>query len=439
MRTLFKKCVVALLTFEARYALGRFSPRIVAITGSVGKTTTKDAIFAALADFFYVRKSEKSYNSELGIPLAILGLENAWNNPLRWLSNIVKGAHTAFFGSSYPDWLVLEVGADRPGDIKAVASWLRPEIVVITRLADVPVHIEFFPSVERLVEEKSQLARQVKQGGTLILGSDDPRALSFCELAPAGTRVITFGTGTAAEVRGENYHIEYEKKPEGKPEGKTAKGFAFTVVCPGVAPLLVSVLGAVGAHLMQPVLAAFAVARSQGLDLSKVADSMGNFTPPLGRMRLIAGMGESILIDDTYNASPVAMSEALDTLASLEGGGSKVAVLGDMLELGSYSEQEHQKIGEKAAASADLLVAVGLRARSMAEAAEKAGMTKSVLRFDNSTEAATALQKVVRKGDIALVKGSQGARMEKIVKALMAEPSRARELLVRQEQEWEGR
>ena len=144
MRTVFKNLVVAVITLEARAVLRKYKPKIVAITGSVGKTSTKDAIYAALARGGRVRKSEKSFNSEIGLPLTILGVPNAWHNPLRWLQNIVDGLFLLVLTVEYPEWLVLEVGADRPGDIRSLAAWLPVDIAVITRLPEIPVHVEFF-------------------------------------------------------------------------------------------------------------------------------------------------------------------------------------------------------------------------------------------------------------------------------------------------------
>ena len=122
IKTIFKKAIIKVLTIEARIALRRYEPHIVAITGSVGKTSTKDAVFTVLSETFSVRKSEKSFNGDIGVPLTILGLPNAWNNPLKWIGNIVKGAALVMFEHDYPEWLVLEIGADRPGDIESIAK-----------------------------------------------------------------------------------------------------------------------------------------------------------------------------------------------------------------------------------------------------------------------------------------------------------------------------
>src|SRR3989338_1816365 len=162
MKNLFKKLIVFIITLQARAVLRKYKPMIVAVTGSVGKTSTKDAIYAVLSKSARVRKSEKSFNSEIGLPLTILGAPNAWSNPFRWLANIVDGLFLIWFDAPYPEWLVLEVGADRPGDIRSLAGWLPVDIAVITRLPEVPVHVEFFDSPEAVVEEKASLIDAIK-------------------------------------------------------------------------------------------------------------------------------------------------------------------------------------------------------------------------------------------------------------------------------------
>src|SRR3989344_5272874 len=151
-----KKIVVIILTLEARTVLARHKPQIIAVTGSVGKTGTKDAIYAVVSSRFETRKNQKSMNSEIGLPLTILGLENAWSSPSGWWRNIWQGAIVAFAVSlnPFPKWLVLEIGADHPKDIEKVSRWLHPDIVVLTRMADVPVHIEFFKNTDAVLREK---------------------------------------------------------------------------------------------------------------------------------------------------------------------------------------------------------------------------------------------------------------------------------------------
>jgi UDP-N-acetylmuramoyl-tripeptide--D-alanyl-D-alanine ligase len=179
MKSILKIVVVSVLTWEAKLVLKKYKPKIVAVTGSVGKTSTKDAIASVLSHFFFVRKSEKSFNSEIGVPLTVLDCPNGWSNPFAWLKNIFEGLALIVLPNHYPEWLVLEVGADRPRDIQNLTRWVKPDIAVITRLSKVPVHVEFFSSPAQVFEEKGRLAEALKRDGTLVLNADDEDVLAF--------------------------------------------------------------------------------------------------------------------------------------------------------------------------------------------------------------------------------------------------------------------
>ncbi|MDE2071588.1 MAG: UDP-N-acetylmuramoyl-tripeptide--D-alanyl-D-alanine ligase [Patescibacteria group bacterium] len=430
MRSLFKKIIAGVLRVEAAAALRVYRPHIVAVTGSVGKTSTKDAIFAMLAGSYHVRGSEKSFNSEFGLPLTILGLPNAWNNIFRWILNILDGAMLPHIGAHYPAWLVLEVGADRPGDISSLERWLPVDIAVITRLPEVPVHVEYFKSPEHVVEEKASLIKALKPHGTLVLFADDERTRAL-QSRTSGS-VITFGFSEGASVRGE--HFKILRAEDGTPMGMEGQlrvdGNAVRIEVPGT----------VGPHTFLPVLAAAAVGKALGKNLEEIAEALRAYAPPPGRMRLVRGIRGSTIIDDTYNSSPAAVQAAFETLALIEPKGRMIAVLGDMAELGKHSVGEHRAVGEQAAQVADLLVTVGYRARDIAEGALGAGMQDdAILQFENSEEAGAELARLVAKGDCVLIKGSQSMRMERAVEATMAEPGRMAELLVRQDSEWKKR
>src|SRR3989338_6033665 len=168
MKTTLKKIITYILQIESRLVIWRYKPKVIAITGSVGKTSTKDAVYAVLSGVSYVRKSEKSYNSEIGLPLTILGIPNGWNNPLVWWKNILKGLWLILVPHKYPKWLVLEVGVGKPDDIMHTASWLSSDVVIITAIGETPAHIEFFSSRKHLIEEKNKLVQTLKQDGLLI-------------------------------------------------------------------------------------------------------------------------------------------------------------------------------------------------------------------------------------------------------------------------------
>lgn len=459
-----KKLIIWVLTLESRLILKKYKPFIVAVTGSVGKTSTKDAIYEVFkspglcrADggICHVRKSEKNMNNEFGLPLTIIGAPTARKSISGWINNMKQGASLIFRKQDYPDCLVLEVGADHPGDISRVATWLRPDISVITRVSRTPVHVEFFDSPEQVFEEKASLAENVKQGGTVVLFADDDKVMSIAErVKNRDAKIISFGVSSTATVKGSNAKFSYEgeENREWKIESTMGSdykfqpstfhaptGISFTLEADG-ASAQVSTKGILGKVYMYPLLAAAAAGVARNLPLNEIAQSLNAFNAPNGRMNIIPGRDGSTLIDDTYNSSPDAAVAALSALKEVQYATTKIAVLSDMMELGKYSPEEHRKIGREAASMLgphDCLVTVGPRSQVTAEEAVKAGMkSESVTSYSSAQEAADALSGTLKPGNVVLIKGSQSGRMEKVVKALMRDPEKAPELLVRQEQAW---
>jgi UDP-N-acetylmuramoyl-tripeptide--D-alanyl-D-alanine ligase len=439
MRDFAKKIILKCLLWEAKLVIRKYKPKIIAITGSVGKTSTKDAIYAVVSMGAHVRKSEKSFNSEIGLPLTVLGAPNAWGNPFKWMQNLIDGLFLIVFRSSYPEWLVLEAGADRPGDIQSLSSWLPVDIAVITRLPDVPVHVEFFDSPEAVAEEKASLIKALKPGGTLILYADDPRTKSLAERAK-DHNVIFYGMSTDAYVHAE--HMLPIIDGEGWPEGMSAQIFVGEATAP------IEIKGTIGSHALLSVMGGVAVGSVFKKTVDEMVGTLKTYDPPPGRMRILHGVKETLVIDDTYNSSPAAVVAALEALAFVgphfakakHRRGRRIAVLGDMLELGRHSVEEHRKLGVHTAKCATLLLTVGFRARDIAEAALDAGMKDgAILQYEDSEKAGDELEALIKPGDTILVKGSQGVRMEKIVEMLMASPERASELLARQDEEWKKR
>ncbi len=428
MKNILKKIIAKILEVEAWSIIKKYKPKIVAITGSVGKTSTKDAIYSVISKSFHARKSEKSFNSDIGVPLTILGCNNAWNNPIKWLQNICHGLSLIIFKHSYPEWLVLEVGADRPGDIQKIAKWLKPDVVVVTKFSKVPVHIEYFKDKNAVVLEKGFLVNALKHDGTLVLNSDDEDAFAFKNKTE--NKVITYGLEGNTEVRATNYSVYYSEK------AAEPFGIYFKVEYLGNC-LPVKIIGTLGMNNIYSCLAALSVGISLGLNLVEAVENLSRFVTPRGRMSLIKGLKGSVIIDDTYNSSPVALTSALETLRDLKIKNRKIAIIGDMMELGKHTAEAHKEAGILAATACDILVTVGLRSRTLAESAIDAGLDEdSVLQFDSSEEAGSYIKNIIQERDTILVKGSQSTRMEKIVKEIMAEPEQASELLVRQDEEW---
>lgn len=428
MKNFLKTVVVKILTFEAKLLLRRAKPKIIAITGNVGKTSTKDAIYQAIRGKVSARKSEKSYNSELGVPLTVLGLENAWSNPVLWIKNIIDGFLHAILPLQYPAVLVLEMGVDRPGDMKNLTAWIKPDIVVLTRLPDIPVHVEHFNSPEAVAKEKLVLVNALKDDGVLIYNEDDERSVAAAK--EVRQKTFSFGRYAPADFYASGDNIIYQ---DGVPIG-----MSFLIETKGDKGEFL-VTGALGVQYAYNFAAASAVASLFEVSLQESADALSRQGTAPGRMRLIDGLKDTTIIDDTYNSSPVATIQALSTLGELRGVNRRIAVLGDMLELGRYSVEAHKEAGKQAAETADLLITVGVRARGIATGAMEAGMSpEKVIQFEESVKAGRSIQNLLEPGDAILVKGSQGMRMEKIVADIMREPDRAETLLVRQGAIWQS-
>ena len=426
IKTLLKKLVVSILNVQSRHVLKKHQPKIVAVTGSVGKTSTKDALKTILSASFDVRASQKSYNSEIGLPLTILGLENAWSNPLGWLLNIIKGFGVMFSGASYPAVLVLEIGADSPGDIRRSAQLFDADSVVLTWFPDVPVHVEFFDSPEAVIAEKMELVHALKPDGLLIVNADNEKMKQ--QTFPKWVDSVSIGFSKEADIIAKNNRIRYKQK---KPVGTSFEIHAGEVRIP------ITISGAVSRSHVYPMLFAVAVGRHFGMNIDDVERIFDGHIATPGRMKIIEGLSDSTIIDDTYNSSPVAVEEALHTLETLKIPGKKIAVLGDMMELGSFSAEEHKRIGTLIHGKAEVLITVGVRARGIAEAAK---IPRSNIHMTaDAMEAADLLEEILEKEDVVLVKGSQSIRLEKVVEKVMRHPDSARDLLVRQDAAWKNR
>jgi UDP-N-acetylmuramoyl-tripeptide--D-alanyl-D-alanine ligase len=432
MKQILKSIVVSILTWEAKLALKRHRPKIITVTGNVGKTSTKDAVFAVVSHVFKARKSQKSFNSEIGLPLTILGLETAWSSPRGWIKNLIKGLRVACTGKKkFPEWLVLEIGADHPGDIEKVSEWLHPDIVVLTRMSPVPVHIEYFKDANEVLKEKMYLARALRSGGTLVVNADDPQFESAVRILDVNK--VFYGTSKGALPRIVETEITYEDGALSLPRGQ------YAVIDLGGREAKIELRGVLGNHLMYPIAAAAGVARILHIE-GIVPEALDCFDAPKGRMRILKGVTSSVIIDDTYNSSPLACAEALKTMGSLSIRGKKIAVLADMKELGENAESAHREIGRLAAEKLHMLFVVGTLGKTIAVAAREAGLSaERIYMFETATEAGETLRDLVRAGDAVLVKGSQSMRMEKTVEALLEDPKEAHKLLVRQEREWRGR
>lgn len=418
----------------AKAIIGKYQPLIIGITGSVGKTSTKEAIYCVLSRVFLkekVRASIKNYNNELGVPLTIVGEESGGRSIVGWLKVFWRSLALLFSRSDYPKFLILEMGADKPGDIKYLTSFVEPKIGIITAIGEIPVHVEFYKNSLQVAKEKANLIRALPISGWAILNYDDEAASRMAEQVKTG-KILTYGFNEGADVRAINFEAA----------GISQNSYAtFKIDYRGkIVPARIK--GILGRHQLYAVLAAICAGIALDINLIEIIESLADYQAPAGRMKLIEGIKHAWLIDDTYNASPAAMAGALEVLKNIKmaGDGSRcVAVLGDMMELGQFTERAHRIVGKKAAEFADILFAVGLRAKFIAAEAAESGMAReNILEFDTADEAATAVQGTIKEGDVVLIKGSQSMRMEKIVEEIMADPRQAKNLLVRQSDDWKS-
>ena len=407
MTLLLKKLLrkLAVLTIK------KYQPGIIAITGTVGKTSTKEAIYTILRSVRKVRASSANFNNEIGLPLTVLGPWTKLERPLIffWPKVIFTALNNLLTETDYPELLILEYAADRPGDIKYLLTIARPQISVITAVGDIPVHVEFYASPEHLAREKARLVEALPITGFAVLNSDDPMVLQMKERTRA--HLITFGFDERADLRLSAYEVRNEELPLGgwKPAGITFKleyGGNFL-------PLrLAGVFGKAQAYALA---AGAAVATIYGMNLLKIGEAAQYYEAPGQRFKLLPGIKGSYILDDSYNASPLSMTAAFETVRALRAK-RKVAVLGDMLELGEYTIIAHEEAGRLAARVFDLLITVGSRSRLMADAARKAGLDKKLIfSYDTAAEAAVAAQTLIEKGDLILVKASRGIGLEKVV------------------------
>ena len=427
MQSFAVQVLTSTLRYLARLTLLRYRPGIVGITGTVGKTSTKLAVAAVLRADRRVRVSRGNLNNELGLPVTILG---EWKDKelalvsrdtpagTRTLAKIffwAKVISTAVFRlvvgkkEEYPEMLVLEYGADRPEDIKKLLKIARPDTSIITAIGYVPVHVEFYSGPDDVAREKARLIEWLPSASFAILNYDDESVMNLKDRTRA--HVMSYGFAKGADVR--------IKAFEHRVEGNEPRGVVFKLEYAGnsVPVRIENTFGKVQAYAAS---AAASVGLIFGMNLVKIAEALKTYQPAHGRMELLVGIKDSRVIHDAYNASPLSMHAALDTLKSLPGK-KKIAVLGDMKELGKYSLDAHQAVGRLTAKDADMLITVGPHAKFIAEGAREAGMQKrNILCFDTAEDAQGYLPKLIRKGDLVLVKGSRAMHLEILLDELRA-------------------
>ncbi len=361
----------------AGYWRSKFHIPVIAITGSNGKTTTKDMVASVLSAQFPVLKTQGNFNNEIGMPYTLLQMNEL---------------HQA---------AVVEIGMRGLNQISALAPFAAPSIGIVTNVGE--THIELLGSIENIAKAKAELVEAIPAGGTVILNNDNPYTAAMRDKVPEGVKVITFGIDTEADIKA----TEVESQ-----EGAT------TFLCQIGAEVQKMTIPMLGKHNVSNALAAVAAGYCLGLKPETIARGLAELTMTGMRFQC-SRLGEYNIINDAYNASPMSMEASLKTLKELttHKGKRAVAVLGDMLELGHVAASAHRKVGQQAAEAAAALVTLGEMGLEIAAGAKEAGLAE-VYSCQSHAEAAKVLKEILQPEDTVLFKGSRGMAMEKIIELL---------------------
>jgi UDP-N-acetylmuramoyl-tripeptide--D-alanyl-D-alanine ligase len=347
----------------------------VGITGNVGKTTAKEATAAALGARYRVLRTAASFNNEIGVPLTFLRLEPSH------------------------EVAVIELGFYVPGEIADLCRLVRPRIGIITEIPAIPVHYARTPSVEAIAAGKAELIESLPDDGVALLNADSPRVRALAPRTRA--HVVLFGESEDAQLRATDVRAE------------GLAGLRFTAQYEGERAAVA--LPIPGRQLVPAALAALGAAHTLGVPLAEAAVALGTLEQPAHRMEVRRGPGITV-IDDSYNASPAAVQAALAVLRDVPG--RRIAVLGDMLELGSFSADAHEAMGRDAARSTDVLIGIGELARTAVDAARAAGLAEAYWAGEPG-EALLVLRGMQQDGDTILVKGSHSLALDRLADTLV--------------------
>ncbi len=451
MKSFLKAKVVSILSFLSRKTLASHNPIIIAITGNIGKTTTKDYIYNFLSykfgndEYEEVRASAKSENSEFGVNLTVLGESNAWSNGLAWAVIIIRNFLRLFVGlfieRSYPRILVVEVGADKPGDIRYITSIIKPDVVVLTAFQSSPTHGEFFLNIDQHINEKKVLVDSLKKDGVIIYNSDDAVMTAMAKEKMAktpGVKIFSFGSAEGSNI----CIIENANMYSDDSEilgVKVRLGIKFGELNDEVEFKLLGVVGNAQAYSLAAALCVAVLNGFNKQDAMEISNTTLDFSK--SRMRILSGINSSKIIDDSYNSSPKAAENAIETVSKILNKGKKIAILGHMAELGKKTRDEHFNIGLLASKYFDSIILSGKYNDFFLEGIREGKFELSRVFLADNPEAVLQIirdQGLINEQDLVLVKGSQSARLEKVVAGLLINP-RDRQFVCRQDKEWKDR
>lgn len=405
-----------LAKYVTRYFAKHPEVKLIVVVGSVGKTSTKRALADLISRRYRVRMHEGNHNTEFAAPLAILGVEYPENprNIIAWLTAF-RAANLRIKQPTDVDVIIQELGTDHPGDIAAFGKYLKPDIALVTAVT--PEHMEFFGTIEAVAQEELSVAEFAK---AVLINRDDVEG-RFSDFI-TNANFSTYGTTGAAEYRFEQQGFDVEK------------GYSGSIISPNVEPFGATIKVA-GEHSLRPVMGAVAAGMMLGLTPADIFSGLSLIRPVPGRMNVLRGIGGTTIIDDTYNSSPAAAAAALQTLYSFTDAPQRIAILGDMRELGATSQAEHEKLGAMCDPnSLAWLVLVGPDCEKfLAPVARARGCQVHIAR--NAIEAGEFVRSVSEEGAVILAKGSQNTIfLEEAVKILCDISEDAE--LVRQSRSW---
>ena len=353
----------------------KFKIPVVAVTGSTGKTTTKDLTAAALSELGTIQKTSANFNNEIGVPLTLLGINEN---------------HKA---------AVVEIGMRGLGQIENLSKYVQPTIGIVTNVNE--THIELLGSIENIAKAKGELVQAIPEGGTVILNADDKNVLAMKNLAKSNVKILTYAIGNSADLQAENISInsfatEFDLKYQNK---------IYHIEIP-----------VIGRHNVLNAMAAIAAGLSLNLSIEEIQKGFSTLVTTKARFEVIRRDGVT-LVNDAYNASPASMHAAIQTVAEIYDG-RKIAVLGDMLELGEISEKVHRDVGaEVLKNNFDILITIGELGKFIAAGAKDAGL-KNIFTTSTHEESAKKILSIMKEGDTILFKASHGMHMEKIIELI---------------------
>jgi len=398
-----RKAIRNFLGKLAQFILWRYQPKIVGITGSIGKTSTTQFTQDILSKKFTTRTVDEDFTTDIAVSASILGIK-AFRKLKKGLKHIPKLLYNLIIPQKYPQILILELRSQKKGRIRYLSKLVRPNIGVVTAVA--PSHMEHFRDLKTVFIEKKALAECIPKHGLVILNFDDQKVRDMASSTQA--KVFYFGLDKRADIWADKIKVSLE----GLRFNLHFKNKSYIVHAPGI----------INKYHIYPILAAIACAHFLGMKMGRIISALKDLKPVEGRGNKVLGPKSSILINDTFNANPKSTCASLEILEDITGDRRKIGVLGNMLELGQFEEKGHKEVGRKAAKIVDLLITSGNLAKIIAQEAIRCGLSKEkIFITKDSEQAASLLKPKIQKEDVILVKGSHGARMREVINTLRSD------------------